>query len=174
MMDWRIVGEFPNYSVSEDGQLRRSGHGRFKPSDSPLKGWIDAYGYRCYTFWQDGRKLNRKAHRLVATAFLCPQPSPKHEVCHTDNDRTNNHWSNLRWDTRAGNEADKRVVKKDNAGERHGLAKLTIPIVQDIIRRYNAGGITQQKLADEYGIHQVAVSQLVRGKRWSRALEEAR
>lgn len=171
-MEWRTVAEFPLYSISEDGQLRRTGKGRFGPSDKPIGGWLDAHGYRSFTFWRpDGRKVNRKRCHLVALAFVGPRLSMKHEICHADSDRTNDQWRNVRWGTRTENEADKRIVGRDNSGERHGHAKLTADKVREIIDLYRAGGVTQLELGAQFGVHQVQVSQIVRGKAWGYALE---
>lgn len=51
-------------------------------------------------------------------------------------------------------------------GERNGHAKLTWEAVADIRSRYAAGGITQQRLADEYGVQQATISQIILGKKW--------
>lgn len=50
-------------------------------------------------------------------------------------------------------------------GERNGQAKLTNVQVEEIRRRYAAGGITQQVLADEYSISNQHVCKLVKGQR---------
>lgn len=172
-MEWRVIEEFPIYSVSEDGQVMRTGQGRFGPTNKPLKGWPDAYGYRCYSFRKDGRKVNRKGYLLVAGAFIGPRPAPGMEVRHLDNTRTNDHWRNLKWGTRAENEADKIAAGTDNAGERHGMAKLKLPQVREIIALYGAGGISQREVAERYGVQQMTISLIVRGKYWARALERS-
>lgn len=51
------------------------------------------------------------------------------------------------------------------ANEDNGRHKLTDAQIAQLRDRYAAGGVTQQALADEYGIHYSAVSYIVRGKR---------
>lgn len=53
----------------------------------------------------DGRRQSRSVHTLVLEAFVgvCP---PGHEACHWDDNTTNNHLSNLRWDTHSANMQD--------------------------------------------------------------------
>jgi hypothetical protein len=46
-------------------------------------------------------------------------------------------------------------------GESHPMAKLTLAQVQEIRRRYRAGGITQAHLGAEYGVDQTTVSDLL-------------
>jgi hypothetical protein len=45
-------------------------------------------------------------------------------------------------------------------------AKLTRPQVEEIRTRYKAGGVLQQELANEYGVNQPHVSDIVNNKRW--------
>ena len=51
----------------------------------------------------NGKLKSHLLHRLVALAFIGPQPSPKHEVCHNDGNPLNNVPGNLRWGTRSEN-----------------------------------------------------------------------
>ncbi len=66
-------------------------------------------------------------HKLVLTAFVGPCPDGM-ECCHWDDDYTNNHLSNLRWDTSTSNKHDMvrngrhPGPKKDNCPFGHRLA----------------------------------------------------
>lgn len=51
-------------------------------------------------------------------------------------------------------------------GEAAGNAKLTDQAVRDIRRRYAEGGVSQQQLADEYGVNQTKISDVVRRRTW--------
>jgi hypothetical protein len=51
-------------------------------------------------------------------------------------------------------------------GERNGHAKLADAAVVEIRERYAAGGISQQALADEFGVHQGTISKVVLGLGW--------
>lgn len=51
-------------------------------------------------------------------------------------------------------------------GENNKASKLTGDIVRAIRQRYAAGGISQQALADEYGITQTCVGDVIRRKNW--------
>ena len=51
-------------------------------------------------------------------------------------------------------------------GERNGHAVLTEKDVLEIRRRYAAGGVTQQALADEYGMARSSISGYTTGHRW--------
>lgn len=45
-------------------------------------------------------------------------------------------------------------------------AKLTVDQVREIRRRYETENVTQESLGQEYGVTQVAISQIVLGKHW--------
>lgn len=49
-------------------------------------------------------------------------------------------------------------------GETHASAKLTDDQIAEIRRRYAAGDISQQSLANEFGIHQASISKIVLGQ----------
>ena len=49
----------------------------------------------------------------------------------------------------------------------HPQAKLTAGQVETIRRRYSAGGVLQRELADEYGLSQSHVSEIVHGRYWA-------
>ncbi len=51
-------------------------------------------------------------------------------------------------------------------GERQHLAKLTEPEVRCVRDRYAAGGITQRRLAAEYGVNPTVISAIVCRKTW--------
>jgi len=52
-------------------------------------------------------------------------------------------------------------------GSSHHNSKLVERSILDIRYRYSRGGISQQRLADEYGVNQTIVSGIVRRKTWT-------
>jgi hypothetical protein len=63
-------------------------------------------------------------HRLVLEAFIGAAPAGL-EACHNDGNPKNNVLSNLRWDTRRENAADRIAHGTAAIGEKHPMAKLT-------------------------------------------------
>jgi predicted XRE-type DNA-binding protein len=49
-------------------------------------------------------------------------------------------------------------------GEKNGAAKLKDSEAAEIKRRYADGGVTQQQLADEYGVSRPLVSYIISGR----------
>lgn len=56
-------------------------------------------GYHCITLFKNGKAKGYKIHRLVAEAFIGPQPDPTYQIDHIDGNKANNHVSNLEWVT---------------------------------------------------------------------------
>ena len=64
-----------------------------------IKAQSTTHGYKyCGVSYEDGRRVNKRVHRLVAEAFI---PNPNHFpiVTHKDNDKKNNCVENLKWGT---------------------------------------------------------------------------
>jgi len=60
----------------------------------------------------DGRNHKFKVHRLVASAF-CPNAKNKKKVHHIDNNKYNNHFSNLLWVRKSEHDTLDRLWKSD-------------------------------------------------------------
>jgi hypothetical protein len=104
--EWRdVLGYEGVYHVSNHGQVKRvlqsrgTRPGLLKPTVHPRN------GYRTVMLWNQNRSQRFTVHRLVALAFL-GQPDEGLEVCHRDDNPSNNHVSNLRWDTHSENHLD--------------------------------------------------------------------
>lgn len=107
----------------------------------------------------------RFVHNLVLEAFVGPRPNG--DICrHLDGQTWNNSLFNLQWGTHKENVQDSREhgTFRKLAGPECGQSKLTRRQVIEIRRRYAAGGITQGRLAKEYGICQARISAIVNFK----------
>lgn len=62
--------------------------------------------------------------------------------------------------------ATKAKIRAAQLGEKSHCAKLNDNEVREIRRRYAAGGVLQQELANEYGVADCTVSQIVNCKTW--------
>lgn len=124
---------------------------------------LDRWGYGQFWF----RGTTRRAHRVAF--FLAhgrwPEPCALH---HCDNRACVND-AHLFEGTNEENIAD--MVSKGRQpralGERHRSAKLTEQDVRDIRANYALCRVTQQELADRFGIADGRVSDIVNRKAWS-------
>ena len=97
-----------------------SSHGRVKqPGGLVHYGSSEGTGYRIVKI---GGK-NYSVHRLVASTYLGPPPTPERwQVNHIDCNRSNNHISNLQWSTAAENQLHSW---RTNPQRRHGAALIS-------------------------------------------------
>lgn len=68
--------------------------------------------------------------------------------------------------THTDNNADMRAKGRASVGEMQPSSKLTVEDVQEIRRRFAAGGISQNALAREYGVCGQLVNGIIARKRW--------
>lgn len=111
VLDWEGY-----YEVSNEGRLRsvpreilvnrktsqyvRNSSGRI------LTPYVDRDGYKTLHLSRDGKRVAVKVHRLVAEAFIGPEPPGRPLVLHSDGDPGNNRVSNLRWGNQSENLLD--------------------------------------------------------------------
>lgn len=92
-MQWKIIKQNPNYSISEKGEVRNNRDGTTKKQYSNAK-----TGYLTVDLWKNNTRKKVTIHHLLAEAFI-PNPENKPTVDHKDGNRQNNDLSNLRWAT---------------------------------------------------------------------------
>lgn len=88
---WKPIREFPEYSVSNFGEIRSNKSGRIM-SLSP-----NQFGVVQVGLMKDGIQYHRSVPLLVAKEFLPIKPGPFDTPINLDGDRTNNHVDNLVW-----------------------------------------------------------------------------
>lgn len=92
-MNWRKIEGFPNYSVSNDGQVRNDKFNRLL-SFSYKK--VTHTSYARVTLFVEGVRYYIQVHRLVAKAFIS-NPNNLPQIDHKDTNGLNNNVDNLQW-----------------------------------------------------------------------------
>jgi len=109
MEEWKDIIGFCNqarkwqYQVSSFGRVRKhTSDGYFEVRQRPT-----SQGYTCVSIRAETATKNRDilVHHLVLTAFISQRP-PGLLALHKDDDKTNNHVSNLIWGTHQQNSDD--------------------------------------------------------------------
>lgn len=121
-------------------------------------------GYKKVQLWRDGKATSHYVHRLVLEAFS-GIAGPGLEACHNNGNRSQNVISNLRWDTKKNNHADKFAHGTVRNGEMARAAKLTAQQVIEIRSRLLAGD-EQQAIAEHFSITQPTVSDIKSRRTW--------
>ena len=99
---------FSRYVIYENGDVISIESGIL------LKPWKHNQGYKIIDLINDnGEKKHMRLHRLLGLTFI-PNPLNKPCIDHIDENKTNNHLSNLRWATHAENRQNIKQPNKNN------------------------------------------------------------
>jgi hypothetical protein len=163
----------PGHFISEEGEI-------LSPKNSVLSQSVDKDGYKKVRITFNGRRVKKSVHRLVAEAYL-PKPANAVMVRHLDDNKSNNHVSNLAWGTALENAADAirngrttrgRKITQPHSGEANPNAKLTCEQIIEIRTRWE-NRVTLASLAREYGVEYQTISSIVKGRLWSRLVRQS-
>lgn len=95
-MEWRDIPNFEGYyQISEFGDIRNTKTGKIRKTRPNVQ-----HGYIDIDLYKDGKVFYKRINRLVAETYLShPEDIENYCVMHKDNNKLNNHYSNLRWGT---------------------------------------------------------------------------
>ena len=108
------INGFSRYLIYENGDIYSKCYKKF------MKTHLDRNGYfQTVLLNDDNKRKNMKVHRLVALAYI-PNHDNKPCVDHIDQNKTNNHVSNLRWATNSENQQNIKQCRCNNKlGEKY-------------------------------------------------------
>ena len=165
---WRPVVDWVGlYEVSNLGRVRNV------TTSAILNQPIGTEGYPCVRLRD---RLHRRvkmprAHRLVALAFLGPQPIGM-EVNHIDGNKLNPHVTNLEWVTSRQNKQHawrlglrNRSHLPLNYGEKNGASRLTETSIR-LIHMQHQQGVSLRRLAREFKVDRNTIRKVTRGITW--------
>lgn len=118
MKYWISAKGFPDYEVSNEGDVRNKKTGRI------LKPQLGSHGYEAMSLRKDKQAYTVRVHRVVADSFY----DGNHEeldVNHADGNKRNNHISNLEFCTRKEN-----IRHAFDTGLKHGPRRNRIRVVE--------------------------------------------
>lgn len=128
MEEWREIQEFPNYSVSNFGNIKNNKTNKVLKLN--LKG-----GYYNISLINENGQKSFKVHRLVALAFIS-NPENKSDVNHEDKNKINNNVTNLTWMTRKENNQHKSLGLVYKSNKNKPIIRLNLN--NDILDNYNS------------------------------------
>ncbi len=122
--------------------------------------------YVSVSLTHNNKKYKRKVHRLVATAFIA-NPYNLPIVNHLKGNKYDNRASELEWSTHKNNSLHSfRIGLQSNKGEKHPGAKLNMQKVSEI-KEMIKNGISQNKIAEKYQVHNTLISLIKNNKVWN-------
>jgi hypothetical protein len=148
---------FENYSIDEKGRVWSHVIQRF------IKHQMNRYGYLTVKLSNNGKKMHKSVHRLVAEAYL-DNTENKKEVNHIDGIKTNNNLENLEWATRSENAKH----SWNNGLQKHSQKRLdAVREKISIIVLDLQTGVYYNSIAEAaklYKIHPMSLREMLNGK----------
>ena len=154
-MTWITIPGYPDYDVSDEGQVRS----RRRKSVKILKSRPHVAGYALVRLYDaDGEYKDHSVHSLVMLAFkgVCPEGQC---IRHLNSDPTDNSLSNLAYGSLEENQQDRL-----EAGT-YGM-KLTARHVR-IIRGLHKIGFKTNRLAQIFGVNRNCIYRVTRRQTWA-------
>lgn len=156
----RSLPQWPDYWAGSDGNIYSTKKGDTPVQLSPMKTLYRTtmrHPFMAVTMYathirkpsnpREMRPTPCLIHRLVASVWLPPRPSPDHAIDHVDGDRSNNTPQNLEWVTVRENA---QRWHRQNPNYNRDRATLTPDDVREIRRL--KGTMNNRTIAEQYGI----------------------
>lgn len=157
---FKVVPEYENYFVSADGKVVSTAKGAARK----MKIMFNDDGYAYVYMYRNKKQKKVYIHHAVLLAWVGPRP-PETEGRHLNDDKTNNHYTNLAWGTRQDNVNDKVANGRQPHGETSVTAKLSEEQVIEIRHKYSKG-VSCRDIGNEYGVSHHQVLKIIHGKNW--------
>ena len=172
---WKDVPGFEErYKVSDRGRVMRKQYSIERPKpgnndgtyiqtfDAKMMTQHDCNGYRTVNL-STGNQQHETVyvHRLVLKAFAGSPPTADHEANHVDGDKANNALSNLEWVTQQQNITHAVENGLQNSG--HKETKIPAEDIPVLRERWENEDVSQQELADQYGVRRLYMNQIING-----------
>lgn len=154
---WAQIQTDDRYEISTLGRVRRVGSSDFR------KPVVTKNGYATFSVVREGKHRLHYIHREVAEAFIGPVPEG-FNVCHSDGDRLNNAFWNLRVADPMDNAADRVIHGTLNEGERAGQSVLTVDQVE-AIRAIDPGSNTAA-VAERFSVSVSTIRRIWNDEAW--------
>lgn len=171
---WKPVPGYAGlYEISSLGRVKSVPHVRTvvrhgKTIQQDWKGRIMTTGastgrYPKVNLSNNGKVTTHQVHGLVSSAFIGEKPSAL-QVCHGDGNKLNPSSDNLRYDTSAGNAADREAHGTAPIGEANPNAKLTEKKVIEI--RKDLKTMMQKDVALKHDVPNATVGAINQRRTW--------
>lgn len=159
----------PDYFVSNFGRVVGMSSSQpgtvLKPSMNPETGYFSVKLVEA-----DRVARHNYVHRTVLRVF-CGEVADGIQGAHRDGNKANNRLDNLRWDTPAGNAADKIEHGTLLVGSSHPNSKINEETAADI-KRMLESGYSQAEISRALAVHISCVANIAQNKTWKHVRSE--
>jgi len=172
---WRngdpLIMTRPTFGMTRDEAFRHYMPEPPPPAPSPTEGcWLwrgGVSGDPAYGAFRADKGTLYKAHRVSYELYVGPIPAGL-LIRHTCDVTLCCQPAHLEPGDDAANNRDmmKRGRNRQPKGEAQAMAKLTDDAVREIRAAYASGQVSQQQLADHYGVYQTVISKVVLRRGW--------
>ncbi len=169
----KLETEYPtravNYYISDYGRIKVVN--KLTGSERLIKGSKLKWGSISLNIKLEGnRNKSFHVHKFVALNFVEREEESKKFVMHKDGDKTNNHYKNLEWLTRA--ELTERLRERgdysiEKLKEKGMEIKMTESKVKMLKKRLKEGKTKRKILAKQFGITMTQLKRIESGENWS-------
>lgn len=165
---WKPIPSFEGfYEISNIGRVRSVdrvlSHGRSRRGIM-LKTKISQSGHINARLCKNGAHHWKWVHRLVLEAFV-GKGTVGDVCCHNNGQPSDNRVENLRWDTPAGNEADKITHGTIMCGSKNGMSRLSDDDIRSI-RQMHISGTLGKVIAARFCVTPANISSIIQNKTW--------
>lgn len=87
---WKVISDYPNYWISTWGRVKNIRYNRMLTPKAATNGYLQV------NLSNNHKSTSKCVHQLMALTFLGQKPF-KFEISHKDDDKENNHLSNLEY-----------------------------------------------------------------------------
>ena len=171
---WKpVLGYEDHYQISDLGRLRRISRSQATRPGRIKKPYPTISGYLRYNLSVGNKVRHISVHRLVLEAFHGPIPEYL-QTNHKNGNKKDNRLINLEVCTPSYNRVHALEVLKVKVsgnpyikGTDNPKAKIGESEVRKIRRLYDSGELSQQAIADQFGLTQTTVSRIVLRQLWA-------
>lgn len=135
---FKVIKEYPMYSVSTEGRIRKNSTLKILTPSKMPNGYLQINLFTC-----DGRRKKELVHRLVALTFLHNE-NHLPEVNHIDGIRDNNALANLEWVSRKENVQKSSIPTRIRVYRKDGTFVGTFAMIRDACSEL---GLTESNLS---------------------------
>jgi hypothetical protein len=162
--EWRTIPEFPDYAVSNMGNVKRISSGNATHAGRLKSPSLNSRGYLIVRLRRDGKSLTKPVHILVGRCFIGLRPVEL-QTNHIDGDKLNNHVHNLEYVSASENiiHALRLGLSSPRKGERNPLAKLT---KQKVLEIRASASLGYAELGRKYSVRPSTIWAVLTRRTW--------